>query len=57
MRIDMPKKVKGKVKKVYLHEEVKKQVAQATKKLEIRIKEIERIERIERNRKPDFRRR
>ena len=54
MRIDMPKKVKGKGKKVYLHGEVKKQVAQATKNLEIRVKKIERIEK---NRKPDFKRR
>lgn len=54
MRIDMPKKVKGKGKKVYLHGEVKKQVAQATKNLEIKVKKIERIEK---NRKPDFKRR
>ena len=54
MRIDMPKKLKRKQRKVYLHEDVKKQVEQATKNLEIRIRKIERIER---NRKPDFRRR
>ena len=46
--------VKRKQRKVYLHEDVKKQVKQATKDLETRIKKIERIER---NRKPDFRRR
>ena len=54
MRIDMPKKLKRKQRTVYLHEDVKKQVEQATKNLEIRIRKIERIER---NRKPDFRRR
>ena len=54
MRIDMPKKTKKKQRKVYLHEDVKKQVEQATKNLETRIRKIERIER---NRKPDFRRR
>ena len=54
MRIDMPKKTKKNQRKVYLHEDVKKQVEQATKNLETRIRKIERIER---NRKPDFRRR
>lgn len=54
MRIDMPKKLKRKQRKVYLHEDIKKQVEQATKSLETRIRKIERIER---NRKPDFRRR
>ena len=54
MRIDMPKKTKKKQRKVYLHKDVKKQVEQATKNLETRIRKIERIER---NRKPDFRRR
>ena len=54
MRIGMPKKLKRKQRKVYLHEDVKKQVEQATKNLETRIRKIERIER---NRKSDFRRR
>ena len=48
MRIDMPKKAKKKSKGVvYSHEELESN-------LKIRIAEIERIER---NRKPDFRRR
>ena len=54
MRIVMPKKTKKKQKKVYLHEDVKKQIEQSTKNLETRIRKIERIER---KRKPDFRRR
>ena len=55
MRIDMPQKAKKKTKGViYSHEEIKKQVAQSESNLRIRIKQIERIER---NRKPDFRRR
>ena len=55
MRIDMPQKAKKKTKGViYSHEEIKKQVTQSESNLRIRIKQIERIER---NRKPDFRRR
>ena len=54
MRIGMPKKLKRKQRKIYLHEDIKKQVEQATKNLETRIRKIERTER---NRKPDFRRR
>ena len=53
MRIDMPKKLKRKAEIIYSHEEIKKQVAKLVNNLEIRTKEIERIER---NRKPDFRR-
>lgn len=55
MRIDMPKKAKKKSKGVvYSHEEIKKEAAELESNLRIRIAEIERIER---NRKPDFRRR
>ncbi len=55
MRIDMPKKAKKKSKGVvYSHKEIKKEVAELESNLRIRIAEIERIER---NRKPDFRRR
>ena len=54
MRIDMPKRTKKKQRKAYLHEDVKKQVEQVTKNLETRIGKLERIDR---NRKPDFRKR
>ena len=55
MRIDMPQKAKKKTKGViYSHEEIKKQITQSESNLRIRIKQIEKIER---NRKPDFRRR
>ena len=47
MRIDMPKKLKRKQRKVYLHEDVKKQVEQATKNIKVIRFENETMEKME----------